>query len=229
MWGCVALADLCFGPLLTAASTARSNRSHPSGRTSRSSDLCASPFPLALSSRSSGMAGPRSIENERQRFFAALGEAISEWAWVEHHLFHVYVRLVRPELFKATSAAFHAVINLNSRLAMADAAASFVLTKQEDIAEWTTLKNKLGRLVKLRNEMAHMPVYTAPQLPSDKSVYLAPTILDFGAERPEFGNPKWVLRRVQDTGAMFERLAKRVAEFAARFPPPPTRPGEFHR
>lgn len=108
----------------------------------------------------------RSIESERQRFFASLGEAISQWAWVEYHLFHVYVRLVRPELFKAASAAFLAVINFNSKLAMVDAAASFALTKDEDIAEWTTLKNKLGRLAKRRNKMAHMPVYTAPQLPA---------------------------------------------------------------
>lgn len=172
----------------------------------------------------------RSIENERQRFFAALGEAISQWAWVEYHLFHVYVRLVRPELFKATSASFHAVINFKSKLAMVDAAASFALTKEEDIAEWTTLNNKLGRLVKLRNAMAHMPVYTAPQLPSDKSIHLGPSILDFHADPSgELFNPKWVLRRVQDTSAMFERLAKRVAAFSERFPPPPTRPGEFHK
>lgn len=176
------------------------------------------------------MAELRSIENERQRFFAALGEAISQWAWVEYHLFHVYVRLVRPELFKATSASFHAVVNFRSKLAMVDAAASFALTKEEDIVEWTTLKNKLGRLVKLRNAMAHMPVYTAPQLPSDKSVHLAPSILDFRVDhKEEFFNPKWVLRRVQSTCIIFERLAKRVAAFSERFPPPPTRPGEFHR
>jgi hypothetical protein len=165
----------------------------------------------------------RSIENEQQLFFAALGKAISQWAWVEYHLFHVYVRLVRPELFRATSASFHAVINFNSKLAMVDAAASVALTKEEDKAEWTTLKNKLGRLVKLRNEMAHKPVFTTPQLPSDKSVHLHPSILDVRADHlGEFLNPKWVLRRVQSTCLIFERLAERVADFSQRFPPTQT-------
>jgi hypothetical protein len=171
----------------------------------------------------------RSIENERQLFFAALGQAISQWAWVEYRLFHVYVRLIRPELFKATSAAFHAVINFNSKLSMVHSAASFALTKHEDITEWTTLKNRLGRLSKLRNAMAHMPVYTAPQLPADKSVYLSPSILDFGADHPEFGHPRWTRKRVEETCAMFQRIAKRLEEFSDRFPLPPTRPGEFHK
>jgi hypothetical protein len=169
------------------------------------------------------MLKPRSIEAERHEFFAALGEAISNWAWIEFWLFDLYVRIVRAELYEATSAAFYSVINFNSKLRMVDAAAKLALTKTEDIAEWKALRRQIDSLSKIRNDMAHRTVYTAVQFPEDRSVYLERSFTDFREGSRDFFNPHYTRPRIQAHAASFEQLARRLSSFVLRLQGPPKR------
>ncbi len=65
---------------------------------------------------------PDNVETARKEFFAALGEAIASWYWVELRLFYMISRLLGFKDIKAAGAAFSAVINFNARLSMVDAA-----------------------------------------------------------------------------------------------------------
>lgn len=81
-------------------------------------------------------------EEERLQFYAAIGEAITTWAEIEGNLFDLYARLLKSNHYQALSAAYHSVINFNSRLKMVDAAATYTLTRKRDIKEWSALLKK---------------------------------------------------------------------------------------
>jgi hypothetical protein len=164
------------------------------------------------------MSEPHPITKEQQEFHAALGEAISQWAWVESELFALFARLIRPGNWHALAAAMHTNLTFMAKVGMVDAAASHVLSG-DDLAEWVRLKNRLTRFVKRRNTMAHSTVYTAPQRPLGQMVSLSHAMYDPRLAAEGLWS-SYTINRVRQNCASFQRLATQLGEFVRRFPPP---------
>jgi hypothetical protein len=155
----------------------------------------------------------------KAEFHQALGEAIASWAWVEHELFHVYLRAVRPMNVPALARSFQAIINFNSRLAMVTAAVGTT----DHASDWKKLENTLLKKSKARNKLAHLTVYVdrAFNVSKDK-VWLGEPLLNMvsGHEVKRI-NTLGMVKELRET---FERLVHDLEEFVERFPLWPPRP-----
>lgn len=100
------------------------------------------------------------IENyhpDQIEFYATLGHAINQWAGVERALYELFWHLQGEPKSAACPAAYHAVINFKSRLSMADSAmAARYFRYPDQVSKWITIKNRLGRLARRRNDFAHL-------------------------------------------------------------------------
>ena len=76
---------------------------------------------------------------EEQEFLETLAWAITQWQYVEMELYRVFLGCIKPRNQAVVSAAFHAVINFNTRLAMTDAAAHIALHNLPELDEWKKL------------------------------------------------------------------------------------------
>lgn len=89
-------------------------------------------------------------------FYAAVGHASRAWQLFEHELYSVFAKLVQADDPMVTSAIFHTAVNFSIKLAMTDAAAQFALEKKPDLSmEWSTLKDRISKRSKRRNEITH--------------------------------------------------------------------------
>src|SRR5207253_11449373 len=98
------------------------------------------------------------LPEQERVFFEALGRAFGQWQHVEMQLFRVYARLIRPDNAEVAAAAFHSVINFNTRLGMTNSAAHVALADSPALSVWNPLYNRAGRQAKRRNELAHFTV-----------------------------------------------------------------------
>lgn len=152
---------------------------------------------------------------ETTEFHAAIGAAIQRWTRVEMSLYLIFMELIRPPKRRqaAFSAAFHSIINFNSKLQMVDAAAAFSLEYRKDQKEWNAIVNSLGRLAKRRNALAHLTLwYDARRSPPN---FLASAVLDFrdGIEHPK---PRFTLPRVLAASRSFGRIDERLSSLYFR-------------
>ena len=87
----------------------------------------------------------------------AFSFAILTWQNVEQALYNIFWILMNKAQPYALSAAFHAVISLNTRIQMTDDVAKVLLAKDHPDVHtgWKALSKKLKNLSQLRNEMAH--------------------------------------------------------------------------
>jgi hypothetical protein len=76
--------------------------------------------------------------------YCAIGEATTAWAAVEDQLADIFAYFVTGDgRSLSAKAAFHAVINFNSKLAMADDSAALRLALDGQLEKWQTLSNRL--------------------------------------------------------------------------------------
>jgi hypothetical protein len=98
-------------------------------------------------------------EHSEIAFRNEFAQAFIHWQFVESELFKIFSYLVASSQGGALTAAFHAVINFNSKVAMTDAAGQFLLPLRPLLLlEWNSLRNKLQRLAKRRNQIAHFQI-----------------------------------------------------------------------
>jgi hypothetical protein len=100
---------------------------------------------------------PTTPRQRQQDFMETLANAITQWQHVEMELFQIFAALVKSEDGKnyvAISAAFHSVVNFNTRLEMTHAAARAVLTA-EPFNIWLGLHKRMSERVKKRNALVH--------------------------------------------------------------------------
>ena len=157
-------------------------------------------------------------EQERA-FFEAVGRAFGLWQHVEMQLFRIYARLIRPENAEVASAAFHSVVNFNTRLGMTNAAAHIVLTGSAALAVWNPLHNRAGRQAKRRNELAHFAVVYGVNPPTSAGFgpFLQPSVFDV-TERETAKQKRIDANRIKDAGDSFTRLADDLRAFADGLP-----------
>ena len=117
-------------------------------------------------------------EEECQLFYAAIGEAITEWAHIDDALYMVLHRCLQPADHMLVAAAFYAVDAFRTRLAMADAVVRYRLAGSQHVADWEKLRRRINRKSRKRNELAHYQVLIDPQAPEGKRYKLVPALLD---------------------------------------------------
>src|SRR5438270_620164 len=116
----------------------------------------------------------------QQAFMETLANAITQWQHVEMELFQIFAALVKSEdgkNYPAVSAAFHSVVNFNTRLAMTHAAACSVLTGGELFAIWLALHKRMSKRVKKRNALVHF-MLMGDATKGDIVWHLQPSIYD---------------------------------------------------
>lgn len=160
---------------------------------------------------------PDVVETARKEFFAALGEAIAEWYWVELRLFYMISRLLGFKDIKAAGAAFSAVVNFNARLQMVESAFQTAIQDEELRAEWRRLHRRLKKHARKRNGIAHLTVITFPQIEDpDMMVYLSHSFVD-GSKNPI--EPVYLLKDLRQMTKDFHQLMHDFQSFVDRLPP----------
>lgn len=163
---------------------------------------------------------PMTHDDEVQQFYHALGHAISRWSLVEIALARIFAYFVAKDgQSPGANAAFHSAINFNVKLDMTDAAAQWALfVEASNRDDWKTLKNRLGRKSKKRNELAHFMVTTC--IPPDDqgfSVHLEPSLGDMNAFLEYHGDPpKLNLNDVRQRAESFKKLAGDLGSFGVK-------------
>jgi hypothetical protein len=159
------------------------------------------------------------LPEQERHFFEAVGRAFGQWQHVEMQLFRVYGRLVRPDHAEVASAAFHSVINFNTRLGMTNAAAHVALAGSPALSIWNPLYNRAGRQAKRRNELAHFAVVYGvnPPTPSEFGPFLQPSIFNV-TERETAKEKRIDANKIRDAGNSFTRLADDLRVFADGLP-----------
>jgi hypothetical protein len=153
------------------------------------------------------------LSQQRQELYSAIGEAITSWIAVEDQLANLFAYFVAGDgMSLSAKAAFHAVLNFNSRLAMTDAAARW--RSGIDHERWRTLFNRLNRKSKQRNELAHFTIIRYTSFPgrSEPRLYLASSLENVDAHL-ETG---LTLRDVRQRAAAFRKLAQELSQFSVQ-------------
>jgi hypothetical protein len=142
------------------------------------------------------------ILDERQRFYAAIGFAVSQWQHVEAALANILIFLVVAGDWFAANAAFFSSISFAGKLDMVDAAAQKHLLVQPDLlTEWGNLRDA---------------VRIAPR---DKyRLYLEPSILNTNNQGRDT-SPRYNFVNIEDAARSFGETAQRLMDFLPKLAP----------
>lgn len=168
---------------------------------------------------------------EADELYLAVGKALSRWNVVENALCNIFVHAVVPSPFEivgSSMSAYWAVISMEARLKMTNAAVCARIVYHPQLSvDWKTLKNKIGRKIKKRNEIAHGTVsriwYWDRKAKIHKSeIFLCPSffagrIEDNTLEKMMSGDPRpdnrLTLKQVDDQRMAFTRLFHLIDDF----------------
>jgi len=154
-------------------------------------------------------------EEECRAFYAALGEAITEWTHVEDGLYMVLERCLRPADHRAIAAAFYALDAFRSKLAMVDAVVWHCLADSPRLPDWQRLHKAIDKRTKKRNELAHHQVLFNPKLPEGRRYRLIPSLIDPFSPRIGLEPIGLHLNDLQRRIGVFKILFRRITEFVA--------------
>jgi hypothetical protein len=192
---------------LTAASTARSNRPQPSARNSMPDFSFLGPFAMT----------PR---EHQQAFLETLASAITQWQAVEIELFFIFSKLLRAENNSVASAAFHSVINFNTRLAMTHAAAQIALANNPALGAWNGLHGRCAKRAKRRNNLVHfMLLHDATRADGSITMRLQPSIFDARAAQNKHKRT-YEMKHIEAIRSSFGLLSQDLHCFARALPAP---------
>ena len=198
----------CFGPLLTAASTACSNRSQASGSVSISSGF--------------GFFGDLAMthidpETTRNEFILSYTRCLFRWTDIEQELCRLFMKLVRSADERVSSTVFFSVVSFEAKLDMIDAAAQFALSETALRDEWFKLSNKASKRARKRNAIVHCQLIVQSGEYPNWEFRLRPNLLDYRKILAETRGKDWFnaaeLNRQTES---FEGLAAKIHEFNER-------------
>lgn len=116
------------------------------------------------------------LEEEVDEFYTALGQAISQWQHVEDQIYQIYAACLASENDPATAAAYHTVVNFQTRLQMTDAALRHTFRKGKIAAEWPKKRDMVRKKSRIRNNLAHFEVVQMESKRPGQRVKLQATI-----------------------------------------------------
>jgi hypothetical protein len=161
---------------------------------------------------------PTSIshEEEQERFYAALGKAITQWQLVEGALALVFCRLIGNQAFSSANMAFHAAISFTTKLEITNAAAISRLKTGPLWSEWTALHNKASRGNNKRNQLVHSMLAVKPGRPGYR-YHLRPNVFDMRKTDRWAANPRAITEhQITAMGDSFEKLSSELIGFALK-------------
>lgn len=151
-------ATLCFGPLLTAASTACSNRSHAPGSVSMFSGFgFLGGFFAMTDSIPEKSPYPDPPEDRMNEFYIAYGKVIDEWAFIEFVLAHIFGAITLIDN-RMSEALFYSGRSFQTRRDLLAAAIEHSPAKgaADDILEFAkACLKKANQYSTFRNALAH--------------------------------------------------------------------------
>jgi len=120
------------------------------------------------------MGTPDTITELATEFFAALGQAITEWAYVEEELFHICASVLKTRQDHA-AIVYYRTPSLDARLTLTNDLASSILPKKEKAGahtpkisqRWNEIIKDIRNIISVRNQLAHSP--TAPIVNASQS------------------------------------------------------------
>lgn len=162
----------------------------------------------------------QAIPGERERFYAAIGFAISQWQHVEAALAGIFTSLTASSDDFASSAAFFAAVNFSVKLEMVDAAAEArLLTKRVLLQEWQKLSKEASSKATVRNNLAHFMSVVRISIRDKYRYYLEPSVFDpsnFGNEKAQ----RYNYVNIENQARTFGELAQKLSDFAPKLPRP---------
>jgi hypothetical protein len=117
------------------------------------------------------------LDEERERFYAALGKAITQWQEVEAAISRLFQDAMGIDAFWPASVSFHAVMSFEIRLDMTNAALQ-AIRGQLFMDSWRPLYAKCSKRYKRRNQLAHFHLFADEMRRSGYRLHLAPSIFD---------------------------------------------------
>jgi hypothetical protein len=158
------------------------------------------------------------LQEERLAFYAAIGEAITEWSHVEDGLYMILQRCVAAPDHRTTAAAFYAVDAFRTRLAMTDAAVSYHFGQshelQAHIPAWEKLYKAIDKRARKRNELAHHQVLVTANEPEKRRYTLIPALLDpHSPLDKKLDRPGLHISELQIRVKVFQLLSRRITDF----------------
>ena len=112
---------------------------------------------------------PQNQNVPMEEFYAAVGKAMTSWFSIEEALADLFSRLTtisvagtaiaRPDGLWVVAGIFHAITNIPARLTMIDDIAGRLITDDEILSEWKSVKKAIVNCYKDRNVLAHGAVW----------------------------------------------------------------------
>jgi hypothetical protein len=159
-------------------------------------------------------------DEEKCAFYAAIGQAITEWSQVENHLFTVLEMSLKPANHMLSAAAFYAVDNFRAKLGMVDAVVQLALVGSPQLPKWDVIMRALSKKSKKRNDLAHHQVLFNRTKKEGKRYLLRPAVMDPHAPSVFAENQGLYLNELKWRIAVFKVLAQRIRQFRMDTWPP---------
>lgn len=112
---------------------------------------------------------------EHIAFYMAIGQAVTQWSFIEYGLYHVACRVFGPEPSGALAFGFMSIENFRAKLAFVDRAFGTAPFFDEFEAEWVGLRELVRSLSSRRNEIAHGRVIVYPNGKPGRRYAIVPT------------------------------------------------------
>jgi hypothetical protein len=115
------------------------------------------------------------IAQDKLNMMTAVGYALTKWGGVEDSMARMFAGAVGSDRPYICATVFFSVASIEARLKMLDAAmtARFA-ADQTPLSKWVTIKNRIGRRKKRRNELAHGQVISYFNQNKYDGTYLIP-------------------------------------------------------
>jgi hypothetical protein len=150
------------------------------------------------------------IDKERERFYAVLGKAITQWQEVEAAISRLFLDALGVDAYWPANVSFHAAISFEVRLNMTDAALR-ATRGQAFMESWKPPYAKCLKRYKRRNQLAHFHLFTDHAKRSGYRILLSPSIFDGRAiQRWENKTPKLNGCQIVAIGNSFSTLSRNL-------------------
>jgi hypothetical protein len=147
------------------------------------------------------------LDEEQERFYAALGKAITQWQVVEAAISRLYCDALGEEAFWPASVSFHSIFSFEGRLDMTNAALQ-ATRNQAFMNSWRPLYSKCTKRYRRRNFLAHFHLYIDETGRPGYRLHLAPSIFDGRAiQRWQNRTPRFNRCQIVAIGNSFVTLA----------------------
>lgn len=158
---------------------------------------------------------PEKALQQQREFYEILGRTISQWAYLEDQVYHTYRRIIDPGDWVAAAAAYHSILNMNTRLDMIDAGLAVSKKHKTHLPEWKKLRKKIRKQSARRARLAHWTVTQDATQPGERGVtmYLQPPTYDFGKYGENGKREIVTAKQVAHWASAFAQLGVLVEDF----------------